>query len=118
MYVVDTHAVSNELKGDCKNGVIFQCLHTVTVVAAVSSWLFARLFGTSAQVEHEMAIMIARPAVDSDENTASQELFSQSSTTGDVSASVADSAFIEPLPIPATVSMSVDNTLATTYIVE
>ena len=45
LYVVDSHAVSDELKGDCKNGVVVQCLHTITAVAAVSNWLFARLFG-------------------------------------------------------------------------
>ena len=110
LYVVDTHAVSDKLKGDCKNGVVVQCLHTSTEVAAVSNWLFARLFGTHSHVEHEFAIMMPGAADDTDDNPASQDLFSQSCTVGNGSASAAHSGFLQPLPIPATFATSLDNT--------
>ena len=80
-----------------------QCLHTGTAVAAVSNWLFARLFGSHSHVEHEFAIMIPRAASDTDDNTALPESFSQSCTVGDV----ANAGFLQPLPIPARVTTSV-----------
>lgn len=56
--VVDTHAVSSYLNGDCRNGVIVHCLNTVTALAGITNWLFARLFGTAVMVEHELAILV------------------------------------------------------------
>lgn len=56
--VVDTHAVSSYLNGDCRNGVNVHCLNTVTALAGITNWLFARLFGTAVMVEHELAILV------------------------------------------------------------
>jgi len=54
--IVDTHAVSSDLNGDCRNDVIVHCLNTVTALAGITNWLFVRMFGTAAVVEHELAI--------------------------------------------------------------
>ena len=54
----DTHAVSSELKDDCRNGVIVRCLNTVTALAGITNWLFARMFGTAVMIEHDLAILV------------------------------------------------------------
>jgi len=69
--IVDTHAVSDQLKGDCTNGVIVQCLNTVTALAAVTNWLFARLFRSVVEVQHELAIIIPQHTIVDDQNATS-----------------------------------------------
>jgi len=55
--VVDTNAVSSELKGDCKNGDIVHSRCPANALAAISNWIFSRLFRTALMFQHELAIL-------------------------------------------------------------
>ena len=61
--IVDTHAISSELKGQCRNGVVVHGLNAATALARTTNWLFARIFGSAAMVEDELAILIPEHSI-------------------------------------------------------